>query len=375
MAAPIPLHADHSRMPPIRWIALEVVNKVPKKDILVVQGDWNAKVGSDSYQTWKGTCGKYSNLSTNERGRRLLEFAKYNNLLLANTLGCHKKSRITTWHSPNGEHHNQIDYIMVQQSFKTSIHTAKTRSFPGADIGSDHDLVMTTLKVHLKKVTKQGPTRIKFDLDKLKDPQVAAIFEAQVGGRFAALNILDSNDQDIDTQVNMLNTAVTDTALEILGKLRPPKKPWVTEDILQLCDKRRELKGKKLSDPKYVQEYKSVNKRIRKGMKEAKKKWIENKCQEIEQGLNRNNSKKAYQLVKDLTTSKHGRTNTIQDKNNKCLTEDKDVLKRWTEYCSELYNFEISGDPEILNVPTVSNIDDYPILRSEVAAAVKALKK
>uniref|UniRef100_A0A2C9KHD4 Endonuclease/exonuclease/phosphatase domain-containing protein n=1 Tax=Biomphalaria glabrata TaxID=6526 RepID=A0A2C9KHD4_BIOGL len=196
----------------------EVVNKVPKKDILVVQGDWNAKVGSDSYQTWKGTCGKYSNLSTNERGQRLLEFAKYNNLLLAITLGCHKKSRITTWHSPNGEHHNQIDYIMVQQRFKTSIHTAKTRSFPGADIGSDH-------LVHLKKVTKQGPTRIKFDLDKLKDPQVAAIFEAQVGGRFAALNILDSNDQDIDTQVNMLNTAVTDTALEILGKLRPLKNP------------------------------------------------------------------------------------------------------------------------------------------------------
>uniref|UniRef100_A0A2C9KNX4 Endonuclease/exonuclease/phosphatase domain-containing protein n=1 Tax=Biomphalaria glabrata TaxID=6526 RepID=A0A2C9KNX4_BIOGL len=104
----------------------EVVNMVPKKDILVVQGDWNAKVGSDSYQTWKGTCGKYSNLSTNERGQRLLEFAKYNNLLLANTLGCHNKSRITTWHSPNGEHHNQIDYIMVQQRFKTSIHTAKT---------------------------------------------------------------------------------------------------------------------------------------------------------------------------------------------------------------------------------------------------------
>ncbi|XP_055877093.1 uncharacterized protein LOC129924650 [Biomphalaria glabrata] len=277
----------------------EVVNKVPKKDILVVQGDWNAKVGSDYYQTWKGTCGKYSNLSTNERGQRLLEFAKYNNLLLANTLGCHKKSRINTWRSSNGEHHNQIDYIMVQQRFKTSINTAKTRSFPGADIGSDHDLVMMTLKVHLKKVTKQGPTRIKLDLDKLKDPQVAAIFEAQVGRRFAALNILDSNEQDIDTQVNMLNTAVTDTALEILGKLHPLKKPWVTEDILQLCDKRRELKGKKLSDPKYVHEYKSVNKRIRKGMKEAKKKWIENKCQEKEQGLNRNNSKKAYQLVKD----------------------------------------------------------------------------
>ena len=93
-----------------------------------------------------------------ERGFRLLEFASLNDLKLANTFGSHKASRRWTWHSPNGKHHNQIDYIMVMRRFQTSINIAKTRSFPGADIGSDHDFVMMTFKLHLKKVSKQGHT-------------------------------------------------------------------------------------------------------------------------------------------------------------------------------------------------------------------------
>ena len=51
----------------------------------------------------------------------------------------------------------------------------------------------------------------------------------------------------------------------------------------------------------------------------------------------KNNSKKAYQLVKEMTSSKQGRTTAIQDKAGKCLTEEQDILKWWTEYCSELY--------------------------------------
>ena len=40
----------------------KVLNKTPKKDILVVQGDWNAKIGEDAYENWKGTCGRNCNM-------------------------------------------------------------------------------------------------------------------------------------------------------------------------------------------------------------------------------------------------------------------------------------------------------------------------
>ena len=71
----------------------EVVEQVPKKDILVVQGDWNAKVGEDAYEDWNGTCGRYCNAISNDRGLRLLELATQNELRLANTFGSHKMSR------------------------------------------------------------------------------------------------------------------------------------------------------------------------------------------------------------------------------------------------------------------------------------------
>ena len=124
-----------------------LIAQKPKNDILVVQGDWNAKIGKDTARDWKGVCGQYCNELTNDRGLKLLEFATYNKLVVTNTLGPHKPSRIWTWHSPDGRHHNQIDYILVSKRFKSSVNIARTRSFPGADVGSDHDQLLMTFKL------------------------------------------------------------------------------------------------------------------------------------------------------------------------------------------------------------------------------------
>ena len=197
----------------------EVIEETPKKDNLIVLGDWNAKVGKDAQNNWQDTCGPFCNTETNERGHRLLEFAMYNELMLANTFGPHKTSRRWTWHSPDGKHHNQIDYILVKRRFHTGVNIARTRSFPGADIGSDHDLLMTSFHIRLKRISKPKPT-IKFDIEKLKDPDVAEAFKAMIGGKFAPLIILDDKYTDVNLLTNTFNKIVKDTAHEILGKHR-----------------------------------------------------------------------------------------------------------------------------------------------------------
>ena len=63
----------------------------------------------------------------------------------------------------------------------------------------------------------------------------------------------------------------------------------------------------------------------------------------------------------------------MQDKAGKCLT--RDILKRWAGYCSKLYTHITTGDPKVLDIPPPINNDSYPILRKEVEAAVKSLKK
>ena len=133
---------------------------------------------------------------------------------------------------------------------------------PGADIGSDHDLVMMTLRVRLKKARKPNQQRLRFDLEKLRDPDVACTFQETIGGKFAALIGLSDQDMDIDTMITTCNTAVTDAASEILGKERRRKESWVTKDVLDLCDERRDLKKKRYG-AEGAKEYWEANRRFR----------------------------------------------------------------------------------------------------------------
>ena len=66
-------------------------------------------------------------------------------------------------------------------------------------------------------------------------------------------------------------------------------------------------------------------------MKKAKENWIREHCSEIEENLRKDNSKRAYQLVKDLTTVKLEKATTVHDRSGKCLTEERQILNRWTE--------------------------------------------
>ena len=110
--------------------------------------------------------------------------------------------------------------------------------------------------------------------------------------------------------VTDFNKAVTDTAAELLGKQRRKRKPWVTPEIRDLCDHRRDLK-KKRDEPKGAKDYRKIKRKIRTEMIIAKETWIQGQCQEVEACLRKNNIKKAYQLVKDLTTKKQGKSTTI----------------------------------------------------------------
>ena len=110
----------------------------------------------------------------------------------------------------------------------------------------------TTLK-KLKK--KQGHIRIKFDLEKLKDPGVAQVFEATIKGKFAPLMLLDTGNTSTDALIDTLKTAVIETANEVFGKRRITEKPWVTPDLLKLCDKRRDLKNTKCESKEGAHKY------------------------------------------------------------------------------------------------------------------------
>ena len=90
----------------------DLLEPTVKKDVLFIIGDWKAKVGS---QETPGVTGKFGLGVQNEAGQRLIEFCQENTLVIANPLFQQHKRRPYTWTSLDGQHRNQIDYILCSQ--------------------------------------------------------------------------------------------------------------------------------------------------------------------------------------------------------------------------------------------------------------------
>ena len=120
----------------------------------------------------------------NEAGQRPIEFWQENALVIANTLFQQHKRRLYTWTSPDGQHQNQIDYILCSQRWRNSIQSTKTR--PGADCGSDHELI-TKFRLKLKKVGKTARS-FRYDLN-----QMTYDYTVEMTNRIKSLDLIDKS--------------------------------------------------------------------------------------------------------------------------------------------------------------------------------------
>ena len=96
----------------------DLLELTPKKDILFIIGDWNAKGGS---QETSGVRGKFGLGVRNGAGQRLIEFCQENALVIAITLFQQHKRRLYTWTSLDGQHRKRIDCILCSQRWRSSI--------------------------------------------------------------------------------------------------------------------------------------------------------------------------------------------------------------------------------------------------------------
>ena len=130
-----------------------------------------------------GVTGKFGLGMQNEAGQRLIGFCQENALVIANTLFQQYKRRLYTLASPGGQHRNQIDYILCSQRCRRSIQSTQTR--PGADCGSDHELLITKFRLKLKKVGKTAKP-FRYDLN-----QIPYDYTVEVRNRFKGLDQID----------------------------------------------------------------------------------------------------------------------------------------------------------------------------------------
>ena len=170
----------------------------------------------------------------NIAGQRLREFWRENALIIANILFQQHKRRLYTWTSPDDQQQNQIDYIICSQRWRSSIQSAKTR--PGADCGSDHELLIAKFRLKLKKVWKTTKP-FRYDLN-----QIPYDHTVEARNRFKGLDLIDRVPDELWTEI--LDT-VQETGIKTIPMEKKWKKgKWLSEDDLEIAVKRREVKSK-----------------------------------------------------------------------------------------------------------------------------------
>src|SRR5579871_5514335 len=164
----------------------EIVDKVPAHDVLCIMGDLNAKVGNNNRDR-EAIMGREGCGNMNENGEMLINFCMENRLVIGGTIFPHKNIHKLTWISPNGRSENQIDHFMINKRWQKSLLDVKVKR--GADVGSDHHLIIALLRLKLKKGYMKNRTikSIRFNVDRLKEEKIATQFSVELKNKFKVL--------------------------------------------------------------------------------------------------------------------------------------------------------------------------------------------
>ncbi|CAF2370343.1 unnamed protein product [Rotaria sp. Silwood2] len=329
--------------------------KIPKNDIMMMMGDFNAKVGKQN--VIGPAVGPFGLGEANDAGDRFREFCEEHELILVNTWFKKHPRRLYTWKSPDGKSRNQIDYITINQKWKTSVMDCTT--YPGADCDTDHHLLVATTRIRLRKIRKKNETP-KLNVEKLKEEKATA-FAITVTNRFTTLGEIEE-DTTPDLLWKTVKTVLMETARDIVGYKKQEKhKSWISAQTMEMIKEQREMKQK---DPT---KYKKLKAEVQKKLRQDKQNQLNELCNELEMENKKGNTKKLFQTAKKITRKFHPRLNCIKSKTGENITETEKIAERWKEYCQELYEEK----DNTINWNFQIDEQEPPPLISEVERAIK----
>ena len=260
---------------------------------------------------------------------------------------------------------------MVKRRYRNCVKDCRT--YPGADINSDHSLLISKLNIRLKK-TEKKKIKDQLDLEMLKQENIQQKYAVEVVNRFNMLSneeIEQNEDSDevmIDKKWSYFKESIHKATKECVKKKEMKKhKEWMTEEIFNMMKERKMVK-----EGNVEAEYNRIDRRIKNACITAKEEWLNEKCEEILKLEKDNNSKEMHRQVKEVTGNKRKTSNQnqcIKDKKGNILFEKELIDERWTEYITELYD-----DQERIEDMKVENIQGPTMLKSEIVHALKRMK-
>ena len=181
----------------------------------------------------------------------------------------------------------------------------------------------------------------------------------EVTNRFKELNIIDRVPEELWIEVcDIVQEAVIKT---IPKKKKCKKAKWLSDEALQIAEKRREARGKGEKE-----RYTHLNAELQGIVRKERKPFLSDQCKEIEESNRMGKTRDVFRKINDTNGTFHAKVGTITDRNGMDLTEAEDIKKRWQEYTEKLYKKDLH-DPD--NHDGVITHLEPDILESEVKSS------
>jgi exonuclease III len=363
------------------------INQVPKCDMLLIIGDFNARVGQEQHRTSRNVVGPHAVDTINDNGERLVDFCSINNLIICNTFFQHKPVHQKSWMHPGSKTWHMLDYTLVNKQFRSSVEDVRVHRTAAGVIGTDHHLLRTKLKFHLKsrrKVANIQPLRV--DRKNLKNEHLKMAFQAQLNRRPQQPTFSQTIDQKYTDFVDYVHQT-SGLIFQQDGNGRKHKE-WLTDEILDVVDKKakafldcQNFRGTSF-ESRYRKSYCLLRNLAKKKIETRQVEYWDELSMEIENAIKQHDPATAYAMIRRLRGGRAKIENLpIFDKQGSLLTNSKDRLNRWKEYYNDLLNV-----PSIVDQATIQQIppatittseqqrqDKTPTL-SEVQCAIKQMK-
>ena len=354
-----------------------LLDRTPRRDMKIVMGDLNAKVGDDNTGR-ELIMGRHGVGTCNENGELFTDFCSFNDLVIGGTIYPHKRIHKTTWTSPDGKTENQIDHFTIDRKWRRSVLDVRVRR--GADAASDHHLLVATMRTKLRSFCdSSGRAYHKFNIQYLKDKKKSEEFNCEVRNRFEALAELA--EETVENHWIGIQKTWQDACTKVLGKKEREQKEWMTKGTWEKIEKRRDLKQEtnRCCDQQQKEDLKAqyweINREVKKSARQDKRQFIHNLTEEAEIAAKQNNMKRVYEITRALSGKSFNPSKPVKDKNGRTMTSDEGQRKRWMEHFEEILNRPPPQTvPDIPPAEEPLCINTNPPTKAEIIKAIKSLK-
>ncbi|MEM1223986.1 MAG: reverse transcriptase domain-containing protein, partial [Verrucomicrobiota bacterium] len=342
----------------------QTISRIPKKNVLVVAGDFNARITPKSNEF----TGQYSiSTTTTDNGHRLQSLSETHQLLLTNTFFPQRNSSwLATWRSPNGQHKNQIDYILMRKRWKSSLINSRSFWEPSDRTLSDHAVLVTTFKLRLRDFKKKEKIQ-RVAIERFKLPDVRNKYRALLEAETET-----DTTTSLDERWSRFAELITSSAKTACGVRKRKVPKWISEETLKRVD---------LASHASHAMKKQARAEIRTAIQSDRDAYWTSIAEEMEKANRVGDIKRLYDLLKTASLTKKVTTHVVKDRNGVEIKSKSEALNRWSEHFEKLLNRPPpTGSDDIalhscvsegLNLPVGS--EDAPEI-SEIVEAIKRMK-